>query len=106
MKKQILVRPLALEDLALQSTFIAQDNENAAYRFLEMAEKTFDELAEMPLMGNPDPFRSAQLAGIRRWRIHNFEKHLIFYKPLEKGIEIIRVLDARRDIENLFEGSN
>lgn len=101
--KKIFVRPLASNDLIEQAVYIAQGSESAALRFLEMAEKTFDELAEMPLMGNPDPFQSIHLAGIRRWRVRDFERHLIFYKPVEEGIEIIRVLDSSRDIEGLFE---
>ncbi|MDO8519298.1 MAG: type II toxin-antitoxin system RelE/ParE family toxin [Deltaproteobacteria bacterium] len=103
MRKKILVLPLALEDLIEQSVFIAQGSQSAALRFLEMADKTFEELAEMPLMGNPAPFQSIHLAGVRRWRIRDFERHLIFYKPLEDSIEIIRVLDSSRDIESLFE---
>lgn len=101
--KKIFVRPQASNDLIEQAVHIAQGNQGAALRFLEMAEKTFDELAEMPQMGNPDPFRSVQLAGVRRWRVRDFERHLIFYKPLDEGIEIIRVLDSSRDIEGLFD---
>lgn len=103
MQKKILVRPLALEDIVEQSVFIAQGSQSSALRFLEMADKTFQELAEMPQMGNPDPFRNIHLTGVRRWRIRDFERHLIFYKPHEDSIEIIRVLDSSRDIEKLFE---
>lgn len=103
MQKKILIRPQALEDLIEQSVYIAQGSQSAALQFLEMAEKTFDELAEMPQMGNSDPFRNIHLTGVRRWRVRDFERHLIFYKLLEDSIEIVRVLDSSRDIESLFE---
>jgi plasmid stabilization system protein ParE len=39
------------------------------------------------------------------WRVSGFPNHLIFYRPLEGGgIEVIRVLHAKRDIEALFGG--
>lgn len=103
MKNRIFIRPLAQEDLIEQCVFIGQGSENAALRFLEMSEKTFEELAEMPNMGNPHPFNNVRLTGVRRWRVRDFEKHLIFYRPFEDGIEIVRVLNASRDIESLFK---
>ena len=32
------------------------------------------------------------------WQVRGFEKHLIFYRPIKDGIEIIRVLHASRDL--------
>ncbi len=40
--------------------------------------------------------------GIRRWRVNDFENFLIFYRPIDDGIEVIRVLHGARDIESLF----
>ena len=36
-------------------------------------------------------------------RIKGFENHLIFYRPSEDGVDIIRVLHGARDIEKVFE---
>jgi toxin ParE1/3/4 len=38
------------------------------------------------------------------WRVAGFPNHLIFYRPVESGVEVIRVLHAKRDIEALFGG--
>ena len=38
------------------------------------------------------------------WRVAGFPNHLIFYRPIESGVEVIRVLHASRDIESLFGG--
>jgi toxin ParE1/3/4 len=41
--------------------------------------------------------RSLELAGIRKWRVKDFENFLIFYQPDADGITIVRVLYASRD---------
>jgi plasmid stabilization system protein ParE len=43
------------------------------------------------------------LAGLRIWRVDGFPDHLIFYRPIEGGIEIIRILPAARDIDAVLE---
>ena len=36
--------------------------------------------------------------------IAGFDNYLIFYRPTERGVEIIRVIHGSRDIEDLFGG--
>jgi toxin ParE1/3/4 len=98
----ILRRDAALQDLIDLAYYIALDNLDAAFRFLDSAEESFRDLERMPLMGTRREFQNPKLAGIRLWRVKGFPKHLIFYRPLEDGIEIIRVLHSARDIEALF----
>lgn len=38
------------------------------------------------------------------WRIAGFDSCLIFYRPTERGVEIIRVIHGSRDVEQLFGG--
>ena len=103
MALQITLWPLARQDLIDQYVFLEERSEGSADRFLEMFEETLKDLSQMPQMGSPQEFKNSKLAGIRKWRVRNFEKHLIFYRPLEDAIEIIRILYASRDIEALFE---
>jgi toxin ParE1/3/4 len=65
-----------------------------------------NDLSVMPEMGTIQHFLNPRFAGIRRWRIRSFEKYLIFYRPLEDGIEVVRVIHAARDIESIFEDTN
>jgi toxin ParE1/3/4 len=95
--------PLAAADLIDIASFIAEDNLDAAERFLDAAEATFTNLASMPLMGHAVTFQNPQAQGMRVWRVQGFEHYLIFYRAVEHGIEVIRVLHAARDIEGLFE---
>jgi toxin ParE1/3/4 len=52
--------PLAAADLIDIASFIAEDNLDAAERFLDAAEATFTNLASMPLMGRTVPFQHPQ----------------------------------------------
>jgi toxin ParE1/3/4 len=98
----ILRRDAALHDLIDLAYYIALDNVAAAYQFLDRAEESFRELERMPLMGSTREFQDPTLAGIRMWRVKGFRKHLIFYRPIDGGVEIIRVLHNARDIAGLF----
>lgn len=104
MKRRILIRPAADRDLAEQAEYLA------AHRDVEMglslyraAEETFELLALQSEMGRVTEYRSAFLVGVRMFPLKKFPKHLVFYRPLENGIEIIRVLHGARDIESPFE---
>ena len=55
-------------------------------------------------MGAARKYDDAALADVRMWHVVGFPNHLIFYRPTESGIEVIRVLHAKRDIESLFGG--
>jgi toxin ParE1/3/4 len=37
------------------------------------------------------------------WRVRRFDKHLIFYRPVADGIEVIRVLHASRDLAAVLD---
>jgi toxin ParE1/3/4 len=97
------VLPAADRDLDDQADYLAREASiETALRFYDAADTTFAKLAEMPNIGAPRQSAKARLAGIRFWRIEGFENHLIFYRPIEGGIEIIRVLHAARDIESIL----
>lgn len=92
----LLLRRRAKRDLLEQAWYIAKDNARAA-------EKACAELLKTPGMGVPRTFRNPRLKGIRMRPIPGFAKVLIFYRPLDRGIEIIRVLHGARDIRATFE---
>jgi toxin ParE1/3/4 len=98
----IIRRDAALDDLIDLAYYIALDNLEAAYRFLDKVEESFRDLERMPLMGSTREFQDSTLTGIRMWCVKGFRKHLIFYRPIGDGVEIIRVLHSARDIAGLF----
>jgi toxin ParE1/3/4 len=98
----ILRRDAVLHDLIDLAYHIALDDLDAAYRSLAAAEKSFRDLERMPLMGSSREFKNSALQGIRMWRVKDFPRHLIFYRTIADGVEIIRVLHSSRDIPGVF----
>jgi toxin ParE1/3/4 len=101
--RPFVLLPRALADLREQRDYIARDSVPAADRFLTAAEEAFDQLAEMPGVGVVKTVRNPRLGTIRQWPIRGFEKHLIFYRETEAGIEVIRVLHGARDTRRILE---
>jgi toxin ParE1/3/4 len=102
MTPRIVRRIAAKRDVARIASFIAEDSLDAAERFLEAAEASFIALARMPHMGASRRFRNPKFAAVRMWPIKDFENYLIFYRPVEPGIEVLRVVHGARNIEALF----
>jgi toxin ParE1/3/4 len=100
--RRIVVRPRADQDLTEHAQYIARDNVEAGLRFYAAAEETFQALAALPKMGSARDYRNPRLTGLRMWRVKDFEKYLIFYRPMPSGIEVIRVLHGERDIEAIL----
>ncbi|VEI77499.1 Toxin ParE4 [Mannheimia haemolytica] len=82
----------AERDLALLYEYsAAQFGDAQAEAYLLDLEKTFCLLDEFPYMGrNVEHIRSSL-------RCHYHRSHSIYYKPIPKGIFIVRVLDQRMD---------
>jgi toxin ParE1/3/4 len=84
-------------DLVQIWLYVAEDNIAAADRFIDAIERQLVRLAEMPGMGRPRP----ELA--RELRSFPIKSHVIFYRRIERGIQVVRVLHGARDIESLFD---
>ena len=100
---RIIKRPAAKRDLIEQANFIAQDNLEAALRFLDAAEKTLTQLVRLPRIGKSRKVKSRVFYNVRQFSIAGFEKYLVFYRPMKGGIEVLRVLHGARDL-NLILG--
>lgn len=85
-------------ELAAIWDYIALDNLDAADRFLEAAHDTFQELSRMPGLGRTRHFPQARLNQLRSFRIRKFENYLVFYSPIQDGIEVFHVLHGARDL--------
>ena len=93
----------ALSDLNEQAKYIQRDSPQAAIRFLAAAQTTFQRLAAMPELGQRQEFGRKELAGLRVWQVQGVENYAIFYRPVEDGIEVLRVLHAARDVGAAFD---
>jgi toxin ParE1/3/4 len=107
MTAQYRILPAADRDLDHQAAYLAQEGSlETALRFYDAASTTFGKLAAMPGSGERRKTANPALKGLRVSRIEGFEKHLIFYRPVVDGIEIIRVLHGARDIDRALESES
>lgn len=91
-------REAARRDLVEHFVYLAENAGLAvAERFLTNAETSFNELARQPRMGAPLTLKHPDLANVRKWRINDFDNHLVFYQPRPDGVAIVRVLHAVSD---------
>jgi toxin ParE1/3/4 len=103
---QVYKRAAARRDLIEHYVYLAENaDEETADRFLTEAEQTFVELARRPEMGAPLTLRDPRLQGMRKWRVRDFEKFLIFYVPRPDGAAIIRVMYTTQDWWRRLGGS-
>ncbi|MBE9036011.1 type II toxin-antitoxin system RelE/ParE family toxin [aff. Roholtiella sp. LEGE 12411] len=95
--KQLRVTDQAKTDLIDIWLYISQNNESAADTLIDKITGKFDELLANPGMGRE---RIDIVPLVRSFPVSNY---LIFYRLIEQGIEIVRVIHGARNIPNLFE---
>ena len=106
MMAKINKRPIVIQDLIEQATYIAEDNLDASDRFLMAAEDTFNFLGTMPAIGRLSGFTHPRLVDVRQYAIKGFNNFLVFYRITHDGVDILRVLHGSRDLEALLEGDD
>ncbi len=90
------IAPRAQRDLDEIWSYIADDSPASADRLIELFHEKFLLLSSQPLMGEVWP----QLADdLRAFSVGNY---LVFYHPVRRGVEVVRVLHAARDIASEF----
>ena len=85
------------------SSYAEEASLDVALRFLGAVEQAYDFIRTNPLAGSPGRYGSERLEGVRRWPVHGFPSHLVFYRLAGEWVEVLRVLHGARDIESLFE---
>lgn len=93
----VKVAAAAEEDLKEIWTYVAEHNTAAANKLIKEITRRFIILRDQPHMGRE---QDKLLVNLRSFAVKNY---LIFYQPLEGGIEILRVLHGSRDIGSIFE---
>jgi len=88
--------PEAENDLDEIWWYIAQDNPDSADKLLDEIDETSRKLARFTNMGRK---RDELHQGLKSFPVGMY---LIFYMPIDGGIEIVRVLHGMMDIESFF----
>jgi len=97
------IRPQARRELQQIVTYLLENaGLEVARRFRQCATETFHNLAQTPGMGAPRKVRRPEFAGVRMWRVKDFDNYLIFYFPRKGGISIERVIHAKQDYHRIL----
>jgi toxin ParE1/3/4 len=97
---RVLKRPEAATDLENIWSHIAQDKPAEADRLLNNLQAKMVLLAEFPQMG---ACQDTLMPALRSFSMGNY---LIFYFPLQDGIDVVRVLHGARDLATIFEADD
>jgi toxin ParE1/3/4 len=93
---EYFLSPQAARDLTEINDYLFANNQAAANTFLDEISQKFERLAQFPQMGRRRDELSPRLRSLP------FQVYLIFYKEVEGGVEIARIVSGYRDLEALF----
>ncbi len=94
---RVLRSDQAEADLFDLLVYLRTNSPRAAFKFKADFETKCQVLAQFPMMGRD---RDELSTGLRSTVI---SPYVVYFRPLEDGIEIIRVLHGARDVSGLFE---
>ena len=86
----------ATNDLLAIWEYIAQDDPVAASGMLSKIDKAVHLLADNPLFGEEQPQIKR---GLRRFVVGSY---LIFYEPIDDGIQVVRIFHGARRYEDML----
>ena len=92
---KLVIVPSARQDLSDIFDFIARDKPIAAANWVEKIEEKCKLIAATPEFGERRPEYGARI------RSSVVGRYVIFFRPTENGIEVLRVIAGDRDIRSL-----
>jgi toxin ParE1/3/4 len=101
---RIRVRPTANKDIDREAINLASyAGVDAGLRFYDACEQSFSLLASYPELGVKRDFGFSILADLRLWRPKGFDDYLIFYRPMQGGVEILKVINGAQDLPVIMD---
>ncbi len=95
--RTVKVAGAAEEDLKEIWSYIAEHDAEAANKVVKEIIGKFAILRDHPQMGRA---QNKPMVNLRSFAV---KKYIIFYQPLEDGVEVLRIFHSSRDIESIFE---
>jgi len=71
--------------------------------FISPQRKTFEAIADMPGIGTAYRSKRAKLHGLRFFPLTQYPNYVVYYREIDNGIEIVRVLHAHMEKERRLE---
>ncbi len=94
-----IIAPEAIRDLEQIIDYFAMDNIDRGGKFLDEFTKKCRYLTQFPMMGRSYREIRSYLRGLP------MKNHIIFYRVVKDGLEIMRIIQANRDLEAIFSGN-
>jgi toxin ParE1/3/4 len=91
---------LDIDEMAL---YLAESSLTVARRFHESTKLSIQRLAANPDLGSVHGMHDSPLEDMRSWPIRGFPNHLICYRQIAGGVEILRILHGARDLDAAFD---
>lgn len=89
-------RPLAAADILDIWDYIAEGGIDQADRWVDKLDEKLELIATQPLMGRARDELAAKV------RSFPFGRYVVFYVPVDDGIDVVRVLHSARDVGAVF----
>ena len=92
---RVVYSNVAKADLREIWDYVSDDSQLQADRLIERIRSKLEHLAKWNTLGRPRP----EIA--RNCRSYPFGKYCFFFRPIDDGIEIIRVIHSARDLDQI-----
>ena len=92
---RVIYSDIAKADLREIWDYVSDDSQLQADRLIERFRSKLEHLAKWNTLGRPRPEISVNC------RSYPFGKYCFFFRPIDNGIEVIRVIHAARDLDQI-----
>ena len=93
---KFILAPSAIADLESLSDYFLANNVDAGEKLFQKFNKRFQSLTQFPKLGKPYPYLHPDIRGLLE------QNYIIFYRVSSDVVEIVRIVDARRNVLDLF----
>lgn len=97
MNRRYVINILATQDLQEIADYFTANSVEAGEQFFRKFDRRCEQLINFSHMGKSYTEINPNLRGLP------LDGYIIFYRVLDDGIEILRVVNARRDLPSLFQ---
>ena len=94
-------RPRAQHDILELAERLGEIYPAVGLSFLTRVEETLQFLDQFPAVGVEAPVPDLVDSAIRFFPVRRFRSYLVAFMPVADGIEVLRVIDGRRDLEEM-----
>lgn len=95
-------RPAVFDIVEIADALAQTGGDALARRFVVEVEETAARLAGFPRLGTLLNDEAPELRGVRYCTLSRFRRYVIFYREVEGGVQLLRILHGARDLARIF----